>query len=437
MINAIIKGIGILNFTVGIIFFVCYFYQFVYVLIPFIKKPKPHKAAVIHEIAILISARNESAVIGHLLDSISAQDYPKEHLKVFVIADNCTDNTADIAREHGAIVYERSDTTLVGKGYALNYLMAQIDRDYGVSSLDAFIVLDADNLLETNYVSAMNQTFSDGYNVTTSYRNSKNYGDNWISAGYALWFMREARFLNNSRYLLNTSCAVSGTGFLFSRELIERLGGWHYFLLTEDIEFTTNCILENECIGYCDEAVLYDEQPVTFKQSWKQRLRWSKGFLQVWSKYGLKLLRGIFKPSFACFDMTMTICPAYLISVLSIVFDIIGLIIGFSAVLISGPEYYKLTMTLVHAICTTVLQAYLLFFVMALLTLITEWKNIHCTSGKKIKYLFSFPIYLLSYMPIALAALVKRVEWSPIEHTKSFTVSDIKRKVDDAENKQD
>ena len=399
MVERIVEGISFFNLIVGAIFLVCYFYQFVYVIVPFVKKSKPHKAEKIHNIAILISARNERNVIGQLLDSIKAQDYPKENLRVFIVADNCTDDTAQISREHGAIVYERNNLEQVGKGYALDFLLTNIDKDYGLDCIDAFIVLDADNILDPHYVRAMNQTYCDGYNVTTSYRNSKNYDDNWLSAAYALWFMREARFLNNSRCLLGTSCAVSGTGFLFSRELIQKFGGWKYFLLTEDIEFTVDCIVAGEKVGYCEEAMLYDEQPVTFKQSWRQRLRWSKGFLQVWGKYGKKLVGGIVSGNYSCYDMMMTVCPAYLISVASIILEF--LILGALG------------------------QAYALFFVMALLTLITEWKRIHCKGYKKIFYLFFFPIFLITYMPIALVALFSKVEWKPIEHTRSVTVEEI------------
>ncbi len=425
LIERIINAISFFNLVVGAIFLVCYFYQFVYVIIPFVKKPKPHKEEVIHNIAILISARNERNVIGQLLDSIDAQNYPKDHLRVFIVADNCTDDTAQISRDRGAIVYERNNLEQVGKGYALDFLLGNIDRDYGLDCIDAFIVLDADNILDPGYVRAMNQTYCDGYKVTTSYRNSKNYDDNWLSAAYALWFMREARFLNNSRCLLGSSCAVSGTGFLFARELIQKFGGWKYFLLTEDIEFTVNCIVAGEKVGYCEEAVLYDEQPITFKQSWTQRLRWSKGFLQVWSKYGKKLWNGIVEGSYSCFDMTMTVCPAYLVSVLSIIFDVIGVILC----LVTGNVH--LIGGLVALIIGAIVQAYLLFFVMALLTLITEWKRIHCKGYKKIMYLFSFPIFLITYMPIALVALFKKVEWKPIVHTRSVTVDDIVNKDSD------
>lgn len=181
------ETIKVINFIIGIVFFVCYSYQFFYILIPFVKKEKPHKKTELHRYAVLISARNEELVIGNLLDSIAAQDYPSRLVNVFVVADNCTDSTAQIAREHGAAVYERFNKAEVGKGYALEYLIDKILEEYG-DVFDAYMVFDADNLLSEDYISRMNETFSDGYGIITSYRNSKNYGDNWISAGYALCF---------------------------------------------------------------------------------------------------------------------------------------------------------------------------------------------------------------------------------------------------------
>lgn len=155
------------------------------------------------------------------------------------------------------MVYTRFNREKVGKGYALEQLLLHIEEDYP-KVYDGFFVFDADNVLDCRFVEEMNRTFSDGYEVVTSYRNSKNYGDNWISAGYALWFIRESRYLNNSRMLLGTSCAVSGTGFLFSRQVMESTNGWKFHLLTEDIEFSVHHILQGRKIGFCADAVLYD-----------------------------------------------------------------------------------------------------------------------------------------------------------------------------------
>lgn len=112
-----------------------------------------------------------------------------------------------------------------------------------------------------------------------------------MSSGSALWFIRESRFLSNSRMILGSSCHVGGTGFMFSREVMKRNKGWKFHLLTEDLEFTRIRFCMGDRIGYCGTAILYDEQPVTFSQSWRQRLRWSKGFLQVFRYYGSALLK--------------------------------------------------------------------------------------------------------------------------------------------------
>lgn len=412
------ETIKLINFIIATVFFVCYSYQFAYILVPYLKKEKPHKPSELHRYAVLISARNEELVIGNLLDSISAQDYPSSLVRVFVVADNCTDETAKVARAHGAIVYERFNDKLVGKGYALEYLLDRIGEEYG-DVFDAYMVFDADNLLSEDYISRMNETFSDGYRIITSYRNSKNYGDNWISAGYALWFLREAKYLNNARYLLGTSCAVSGTGFMFSREILKSCGGWPFHLLVEDIEFTIHNVVSGEKVGYCPRAVLYDEQPTKFSQSWKQRMRWARGYIQILRKYGGRLLHGIFaKRSFSCFDMTMNIAPAVILSFLGIIINV-------------GAAVYSVlngggTDVLLQSFGQLILNTCLMMFIIGAITTISEWKNIYCSTPKKILYAFTFPLFMLTYLPICIVALFHPVKWEPIVHDRVRTLREVR-----------
>lgn len=412
------ETIKLINYIIGLIFFVCYSYQFFYILVPFVKKEKPHKKAELHRYAVLISARNEELVIGNLLDSIKVQDYPSKLVRVFVVADNCTDDTARIARAHGAAVYERFNTEQVGKGYALEYLIDKILYEYG-DVFDGYFVFDADNLLSEDYISRMNETFSDGYGIVTSYRNSKNYGDNWISAGYALWFLREAKYLNNARYLLGSSCAVSGTGFMFSREVMRRCGGWPFHLLVEDIEFTVHNIVNGEKVGYCPRAVIYDEQPTTFAQSWRQRMRWARGYVQILQRYGTRLLKGIFKKrSFSCFDMTMNIAPAVILSLFGLIINVGA---GIYSVLSGGG-----TDILLLSFGQLVLNTYLTMFVIGAITTITEWRNIYCSAPKKVLYAFTFPLFMLTYLPICIAAMFRPVKWEPIVHNRVRTLSEVR-----------
>jgi len=411
-----------MNFLVGFILFLCYSYQIFYTIVPFSIKPRRHREPIKkHRIGILIAARNEEAVIGNLLDSIAAQDYPRELIRPFVIADNCTDKTAKIAEERGATVFERFNKEKIGKGYALDYAIDKLHENGEWSEIDGFIVLDADNLLTNNYITEMNKTFNDGFEAFTSYRNSKNYGDNWISAGYGLWYIRESKFLHYARMLLHSSAAISGTGFFVSRSLLDRFNGWKFYLLTEDIEFSMFAIINGVRIGCSVNAELYDEQPVTFEQSYKQRLRWSKGFFQVWKKHGKELIKGIFKHrKFAFFDMTMNVMPAFLLtvallstSVASILFSIFGW---------GDPS------PVVESLLGYVGFTYSIMLLMGLVTLISEWKKIHTTADRKIGFLFLFPIFMYTYIPISVIALFKPVKWEQIHHTRAKSLDDIVRK---------
>ncbi|WP_343208923.1 glycosyltransferase family 2 protein [Anaerolentibacter hominis] len=413
------------NFLILVLFFLCYSYQIVYIFICFLKKDKKENepAKEQHKFAVLISARNESAVIGELLDSINQQTYPKELLDVYVVADNCTDNTAQIARDHGAKVFERFNKVNVGKGYALDYAFAKIDEKVGVRNYEGYLVFDADNVLDPHYVEEMNRTFDRGYRVITSYRNSKNYDSNWISAGYALWFLRESTYLNGARMLCHSSCAISGTGFLVSSEIIEKNHGWKHHLLTEDIEFSIDNVIQGEVIGYCKNAVVYDEQPTRFGASWKQRMRWAKGFYQVLQHYGRNLLAKCVKGrSFQCFDMMMTIAPATLLTLGSLAVNLFVFLYG----LANGRPF--LAEVALAEIGATFMGIYLSLFMFGAITTATEWKRIYCSPVKKLAYMFTFPIFIFTYVPIAIAALFKPVQWEPVHHSISKNVNEIQQR---------
>lgn len=404
-IMSVLKAI---SWVIAALFFVCYLYQFLYIPAALALKDQPHGDKKLHRFAVLICARNEQAVIADLLHSIRSQTYPQALLEVFVMADNCTDRTAEIARMCGATVYERENHELVGKGYALEALLEHIRADCP-NGFDGYFVFDADNVLAPDYIEQMNATFSDGYRIVTSYRNSKNYGGNWISAGYALWFLRESQYLNRARMRLGTSCAVSGTGFLFSQSVLDETGGWRFHLLTEDIEFSVHHILRGETIGYCEAAELYDEQPTSFRQSWRQRMRWSKGYLQVFRARGKDLLRAVLDGDFAAFDMSMAIMPAFVLSVAGMLVELAMIVLG----LAQGGG----VMAALAALGRMFGSMYLTLFVLGAITTATEWRHIHTTTGKKIRYLLTFPLFLFTYLPVSVAALFSRVEWKPIAHS--------------------
>ena len=419
-----VSFVDIFNFCVFLAFTICYTYQLYYVFVVLTRKPKQLVAKKNHKFAVVISARNESAVIGQLIHSIKVQNYPSELIDVFVIADNCTDNTADVAREAGATVFPRFNSEQVGKGYALDYGFNVILSQYADRGYEAYFVFDADNVLDVNYFREMNKTFDNGAVASTSYRNSKNYDSNWISAGYAVWFLREAKFLNQARLTLNTSCAISGTGFFISAKVIERNGGWKWHLLTEDIEFSANSILEGERISYTSTAILYDEQPITFRDSWNQRFRWAKGFYQVFWHYGARLAKGIVTnpkgSRFACYDMLMTIAPGMLLTIISVTFNAIIIALAAAGMMSTGV----MVASSVSSICFCLMNYLVFMFMFGVLTTFVEWDSIHSTTAKKIRYMFTFPFFMLTYVPIALVALVKKCNWKPIKHSINVDVQE-------------
>ena len=401
------------NAVISALFFVCYTYQFLYIPLVLAKKSRrPSAPAKPHRYAVLIAARNEENVISGLLDSLQAQTYDMTLVTVFVAADNCTDRTAAIARAHGAVVYERFSQRDIGKGYALDFLLRHISADYP-EGFDGYFVFDADNLLALDYIERMNGMFSDGHEIITSYRNSKNFGGNWISAGYALWFLRESRYLNGARTRLGSSAAVGGTGFLFSRRILDESHGWRFYLLTEDIEFSVYHILRGEKIAICEDAVLYDEQPTGFRQSVRQRLRWAKGYIQVFRRYGAALIKGAAKGSWSCFDMSMSILPAFLLTALCLLANVTLSVLG----LMQGDGLWFALRSLLEclgSILTTLL-------VLGSITVATEWRHIYAPAWKKIFFTLTFPLFMLTYLPISMAALFMKVEWKPIHHSVNLS----------------
>ena len=397
-----------INLIISIVFLICYSYQFIYIPVSLLVKRKEEPATeMTNDYAVLICARNEEEVIGDLIGSIRAQTYPSERIHVFVMADNCTDNTAEAARRAGATAYMRRDMLRVGKGYALERLLELIRTDHP-EGFDGYFVFDADNILDPRYIEEMDRTFSRGHDIVTSYRNSKNYGDNWVSAGYALWFLRESRYLNGARYALGSSCAVSGTGFMFSKKVADEIAGWPYHLLTEDIEFSVDQITKGRKVAYCPEAVIYDEQPVKFEQSVAQRMRWAKGYVQVFRYYGSKLVSGCLRGSFSCFDMSMNIMPAFILSAAAMISNLFAGIYG-------AFVFGDITVAL-KAFAEILTGIYSTMFILGAVTTVTEWKRIQTGTVKKILYAFTFPVFMFTYLPVSIAALFAKVEWKPVRH---------------------
>ncbi|MBW3080508.1 glycosyltransferase family 2 protein [Bifidobacterium saguinibicoloris] len=399
--------LDMLLFVVGAVGMI---YQGACVLMSLFSKPvRFPEAPMDRRYAVLISARNEENVIGNLIGCIHDQTYPSDLIDIWLVADNCTDRTAQVVRDLGCHVVERHNDKLIGKGYALTYLLDHMIDEGIADDYDAYFVFDADNRLDRHYFEEMNKAFQSGFRILTSYRNSVNLNDNWVSSGSALWFIRESRFLNNSRMLFGSSCHVGGTGFMFSKEIMKRNKGWKFHLLTEDLEFTMDSVLHGDRVGYCGTAILYDEQPVTFAQSWRQRLRWSKGFLQVFRYYGPALIRrAVRERDFSAVDFTLLLCP---FTVLGVARILLGLLFAAFGFVTWSSQLSSLT-----GWANGIVLSIVAMMGLAALTIVAERKQIGATNKELFAYVLAFPIYILSYVPISFQAIFSKAQWKPIAH---------------------
>ena len=471
-----------INNILGIILGAVVFHKFFYLILGmlFTRKFKPAKKQ--YKYGICIAARNEEKVIANLIETLQKQDYPKDKLDIYVIADNCTDKTYDVAKEKGAIVYKRFNEDDRTKGFALKYLFEKIEEDYKINSFDGYFIFDADNLLSTNYITKMNDAFASGEKIITSFRNTKNFDENWIASTYALHWIRSARTNHRARSILRLATNIQGTGFLFANEIVKN--GWKYTSLTEDRALTADCVAAGYQITYQDDAVFYDEQPVSLKIALRQRLRWSKGHLQAFAESGPYLFMNIFlgkmlvkkdwkdrrqhregniffkvlesiRHRFASFDTLVQLTPISFINLCRwLVFSVLvyGYYLynnGMDLYLFGGANdlskflrsifdikisynpginamYIGMLLSIFYRLLYRV-YAYIKSMITGVYLFLVEDARIKKMSiFKKIFYIFTWPTFDIIGRYTTYIALFTNVTWKPIPHNSKVTIDDLK-----------
>lgn len=241
--------------------------------------------------ALLIPAHDEISVIGSLLKSLAELDYPRELYTVCVVADNCTDATAELARSSDlARVYERFNQEQRGKGFALHWLLQQLEQEQ--QAFDAYVVLDADSVVDPAFLQAMNQGLSQGARALQAHNTVLNVMDSPSTAlrWLALSLMNYVRPLGRNG--LGSSSTLTGNGMCLSSQLLE-LYPWQSFGLAEDYQYYLTLVQHGERVLYVPEALVRSEMPLTFAQMRTQDIRWeaSQASNPSW-KIALQLVRG-------------------------------------------------------------------------------------------------------------------------------------------------
>ncbi len=381
-------------------------------------KEKPLLENKEHKFLAIIPAHNEEAVVGNLIESLKNQTYPKDRYDICVIADNCTDKTKEVAENLGVKVFERheEDPAKKTKGEALrlflNTLLVDSNMDY-----DAFCVFDADNIVDKNFIKAMNKHLCQGEEVVQGYRDIKNPTDSWIASGYAIFYWTMNRFYHLARYNAGLSPLINGTGFMVKFDAI-RPTGWNTNTLTEDIEFSLKRIIQGKKLGWATDAVVYDEQPVKFKPSWSQRSRWTIGHIQCLQEYTKPLAKSaINNKTLMNFDGLLYMLgsiPMFIITILLLVLNAVSY-------LFQGMT----TADFIVNILRYIIPTFFLPIIVALVIMIIDKKPIK----KMWKGLLMYPIFLGSWLVINFKCLFKRdTTWEKIEHVRDVKINDVENK---------
>ncbi|MCI9287794.1 MAG: glycosyltransferase family 2 protein [Clostridia bacterium] len=360
----------------------------------------------------IIPAHNEESVVGNLVESLTKQNYPKELFDIYVIADNCTDKTAEIAKKAGAIVYERFDDKNKTKGHALKwFLNKKIEED---APYDAFCVFDADNIVHEDFIKNMNKKLCQGEDVVQGYRDIKNPTDSWISAGYAIFYWTMNRFYHLARYNLGLSPLINGTGFMVKFDVVKPTG-WDTQTLTEDIEFSLKRIIAGKKLGWATDAIVYDEQPVGFKQSWSQRSRWTVGHMQCIQNYTKDLATATKEhKTLMNFDGLLYIVGSIPMFVLTLI------LLGINFILYLGNGLT--TWELIENILRYLIPTFLLPIGTAIIIMLLDKKPIK----PMWKGLLCYPLFLGSWLLINFKCLFKReTSWEKIEHVRDIKINDV------------
>ncbi len=401
--------------------------QILYILLFFVRAKVYPKAKKQHKFGIVIPARNEKDVISDTIKCILKSDYPRDMFDIFVVADNCTDDTAERARKAGAICYERFDPDPKHHkaGYALKYLFEKIMEEHP-GEYEAFIKFDADNHMEPDYISRMNDAFDAGVKCARGYSNSKNIDQNIVAGISGLWYIRDCRFASNFRSAIGQGTMLGGAGMMFAAEIIEK-HGWDCLTSSDDTEFTMRRLNEDKIkTMYVKDAIVYEDQPATVKETFKRYMRMARAINTLFWTQGIKSFFLFFvRWKYTYLDMFMTlmfipICvlmcvwlPIYYIYVL-LFYGIMNY--KYNANYIDPSTQMDMFWKYVTTICYSLAFAFVLAFILqALLAVVLERKRLKAPFKKMLPTILLFPLFMIIYAAAITIGVFKKPKWHQVK----------------------
>jgi 1,2-diacylglycerol 3-beta-glucosyltransferase len=269
---------------------------------------------------VIVPAHDEAAGIGKTISSLGRLNWPGRLYRIVVVADNCTDATASIAREAGATVLERQDLTLRGKGYALAHAFSW-SRSAGIA--EAVVVVDADSVVSANLLESFASRIAAGDCALQAHYGVLNATDSWRTRLMAIALGSIHKVRSRARERLGFSCGIRGNGWCVTHALLDKVP-YRSFSLTEDVEFGIELGLAGYRVAYCDESHVDGEMVTSEHAARSQRQRWEGGrFGLIREKVPVLLHAAVARRSLVCLDLALDL----LVLPLSyVVINVVGII---------------------------------------------------------------------------------------------------------------
>ena len=379
--------------------------------------------------AVLIAARNESKVIGNLLNSLLIQTYPRKYYEVYVIVESEDDPTVKIVKQKGFqyFVRDRLSDDRRKKGFALQECIDYLWRNN--LEYDAYMIFDADNVLDPNYLEVMNDLRQTGVQVGLGYRNFTNANTNWLTVNCAIMFSYMNQITSKGRSILFHKATLMGTGYYVDVDIIKEAGGWIFTGMTEDIQLTSYCYYHDIYMSYYPLVCFYDEQSPKRKTVHDQQVRWLAGYMQprkflkeagVQRDYHTKSIQ-----KFMNYEFKMGIIPFVIFNIVSFLIAIAGIVFGILSA-IYGQAYQTGIIFAVAGFQLSVL--YMSFVVAAMLSVIRNREYLRLTPKNTIIGILTYMYYFYGFVNAFLDLTFhpkKRTTWTKIEHTGDISNKDI------------
>lgn len=423
------RVLSIINYVVLIVIAIPVLIQLLYVLFAWVKKKRFPKSETKGRIAYIIPAHNEESVIFDAVkDVMDNQEYPSELYDIYVVADNCTDNTATLAEQAGAKVLIHNDPdpahhmALYPLKYGIDYLI-HLENPY-----DIIIHLDADNHINPEFSSLMNDAYQSGVDFARPYESAINATQNFYTKACTLFYTFDSRYGSRVRERLGIAAHVNGSGAMMSQRMLEKCGGYDAVSISDDAEFNFNRMLEGYKGHFVEDAIVYEDMPSSFKDTLNRNKRIGSGGMKLLKTKLMTMLKKFFTTgNISYVEMFMTYIFNFLTIILCTwiplyyIFDVLFLYFAGNGTIpltmFTAAHYNTILWNTIYIGVGVVVGLFVFFgIIQGLILAIVDYKKIGAKNRRELlSAVFLFPVFLILYAVTLCIGSLSKPSWGKVK----------------------